>query len=206
MAPESIPLHALRQPAGFPRETFEWSLPQLAGRVTEISGDGDGAPLTLACALVLDAQCRQEPVVWVGPPETIFYPPDIAECGVDLNALVVIRTPRLELMVRSVDRLLRSAAFGLVIVDLPTEMEVPLPVLARLSGLTRRHHSALVFLRETRSGASLGPLVSLAITTHRRAATDRFDCWLEVVKNKQGTPALGRVFHCRGPAGLRYPS
>ncbi len=72
----------------------EWSLRQLAGRFAEISGSNATAALTLACGLVRDAQKRGEPVGWATSTESSFYPPDVAQLGMDLWALVVVRVPK----------------------------------------------------------------------------------------------------------------
>ena len=191
-------------PDGISQGDFKWSFPYVAGRLAEISGSGDTAVLTVACALVRDAQRRSEPVAWINRPESTFYPPDVAVTGVDLDALIVIRDNDSRSTMRSADHLLRSGGFGLVIVDLGRGPHIPLPVLARLSGLARRHRAALVFLTEkTSATASLGPLISIAATASRqRIASDRFRCWLHVVKDKHGAPTRGESVDCFGPDGL----
>ena len=70
-----------------------WTRDVIAGRLVELSDSGGGAPLTMAVALVLDAQRRRETVAWVTSRESAFFPPDVAASGVDLAALVVVRLP-----------------------------------------------------------------------------------------------------------------
>jgi hypothetical protein len=96
----------------------EWSLPQVAGRFAEISGSEATAVLTLAFGLVRDAQGRGEPVAWATATESSFYPPDTAQLGVDLAALVVVRVPKADAIARAGEKLLRSGGFGLVVLDL----------------------------------------------------------------------------------------
>src|SRR5262245_52346389 len=61
-----------------------WRLPELSGRLGELCAGAAGASLTLAFALVLDAQRRAEPVAWLMDEQGGFFPPDAAEGGVDL--------------------------------------------------------------------------------------------------------------------------
>src|SRR5215510_4530885 len=85
----------------------EWSLRQLAGRFAEISGSNATAALTLACGLVLDAQKCGEPVGWATSTESSFYPPDVAQLGIDLGALVVVRVSKPDAIARAGEKLLR---------------------------------------------------------------------------------------------------
>ena len=114
-----------------------WTLSQVAGRFAEISGSNATAALTLACGLVLDAQKRGEPVGWATSTESSFYPPDVAQLGIDLAALVVVRVPKADAIARAGEKLIRSGGFGLVVLDLgladmPTPLQsrllVPLPI------------------------------------------------------------------------------
>src|SRR5262245_63456561 len=67
--------------------------PTLAGRLTELSGVGATAALTLAFTVVQEIQLRGEPVAWVMSGEQLFYPPDVQESGVDCEAVVVVCVP-----------------------------------------------------------------------------------------------------------------
>src|SRR5687768_14017525 len=68
-----------------------WQLDELTGRLTELSGVGAVASLTAATSLLLEAQGRGEPTAWITLPTASFYPPDLDDAGVDLDALVVVR-------------------------------------------------------------------------------------------------------------------
>jgi recombination protein RecA len=183
--------------------TLRWTLRHLTGRVVEISGDGGTCVLTFAAGLIRDAQHCGEPAAWIARPDSVFFPPDVADAGVDLDSLIVIRAPGPAAALRAADHLLRSGAFGLVVVDLG-EDEAPLPLLARLAGMVRRHRSVLLFLSERPSGsASLGPLVSLkAECRQAHVAGDLFRCTLLVTKDKCGARHAVHTVECRGPAGL----
>lgn len=180
-----------------------WVLAETVGRLVEISGSGAAALLTVAFGLVLEAQGQREPVGWVTSSESFFYPPDVAQGGVDLDGLVVIRVPVAKNISRAGEKLLRSGAFGMVVLDLGTT-EIPMPLQTRLAGLTHRHHAALVCLTEHRSKkSSLGSLISLRVhVERRRIAGGRFECRLHVLKDKRRGPTWTHAEVCRGPAGL----
>ncbi len=91
------------------------------GRMIEVSGVGAAARHTTAAALVRQAQLDGETTVWIQPEGGSLFPPDLAEAGVDLQALVVVHVPRDRGEVglaRAAELLLRSGAVGLVVIDL----------------------------------------------------------------------------------------
>ena len=181
-----------------------WTLGEIAGRLVEVSGAGAAAVLTAAFGLVLEAQRVGEPVAWVTPKESSFYPPDAVESGIDLDALVVIRVSDFRDVGRAADRLARSGAFGLIVLDLGAAV-VPTPLQARLAGLARKHHAALLCLTEKERGApSLGPLISLRVHARRaRGSGSEFACELTALKDKRRGLGWSHEEVCRGPVGLR---
>jgi recombination protein RecA len=182
-----------------------WSLEQVAGRLVEISGVGATASLTLAFGLVLQAQHQNEPVAWIACDDSLFYPPDAAEGGVDLDALVIVRVPDGRAAARAADQLVRSGAFGLIVLDLGAKSDLPAPLQTRLAGLANKHQTALLCLTmKGDEASSLGPLVSLRVAARReRLADDRFSCKLAVLKDKRRGPTWQHAEVCCGPAGLR---
>jgi recombination protein RecA len=86
--------------------------------LSEFSGVGAGAQLSLAFSLVREAQQRGEPVAWVTLVGGAFYPPDVAAGGVKLDALPVIFAPDPVAAARAADRLVRSGGFSAVVLDL----------------------------------------------------------------------------------------
>src|SRR6185369_4959976 len=78
-------------PAATPATAPGWDLSELCGRLVELGAPGAAGTLTLALRLVLDAQERGEPAAWLTDRESCFYPPDAADGGVDLDALVMVR-------------------------------------------------------------------------------------------------------------------
>lgn len=193
-------------PSGVPAlEPPAWRLGDLAGRLVEISGQGASAALTLAFGLTIEAQREGEPSAWVTDCASCFYPPDAADSGVDLEALAVIRVPKIEAVARAADQLARSGAFGLLVLDLGAYGKIPTPLCARLLGLARKHDVAVVCLTEKPDDApSLGSLVALrGRASRRRIAAGAFACALEVLKDKRRAPGWTHEEVCRGPAGLR---
>jgi recombination protein RecA len=182
-----------------------WSLGAFSGRLVEVSGDSACAVLTLAFGLVLEAQRGGEPVAWLSRKESVFFPPDAAEVGVDLASLAVIWACDLPRAVRTADHLVRSGAFGLVVLDLGINPRVPLAFQTRLSGLARKHATALVCLTEKDPRQpSLGALVSLRAEAVRvRGPEGRFHCQARVLKDKRRGAGWKHSEVCHAPDGLR---
>src|SRR3990172_9009714 len=78
--------------AGLPSPAGDvFGLGPLSGRLVEISGHRASANLTVAFGLVLEAQSKDEPVAWVTLARSTFFPPDVADSGIDLTRLAVVR-------------------------------------------------------------------------------------------------------------------
>lgn len=206
------------------RESVEspWGLASLRGRLVELSARGASATLTTAVDLVLEAQREGEPVAWIVPwtaaatPGTqghpghqggangTFFPPDVADCGVDLAALVVVRAPSAVAAARAAERLLRSGAFGLVVLDFGSaSVDVPMSHQGRLVTLAQTHDAAIVCLTEKASDTtSLGSLVSLRAEALRTRTKDGFEITVRALKDKRRGPGWTRSCKARGPAGL----
>jgi recombination protein RecA len=180
-----------------------WTLPEITGRLMEMSSSGASASLTIVFGLIREAQKRREPVGWVTSMESVFYPLDAVHGGIDLAALAVIRVLHTASIPRAGEKLLRSGGFGLVVLDLGTA-DVPMPMQSRLIGLAQYHHAGLVCLTEKESKTfSLGSLVSLRAHAQRQRSSDNhFVCRLRVLKDKRRGPTWSHEELCRGPAGL----
>ena len=180
-----------------------WTLDEVAGRFVEISGAAASAALTLTFTLIGEAQARGEPVGWVTLADNFFYPPDVAQGGTDLAALVVVRLRHVESIARAGEKLLRSGGFGVVVLDLGGA-DIPTALQTRLTGLAHHHHTALICLTEKSHGAfSLGSLVSLRAHAEKKRVDDnRFACALRVLKDKRRGPTWNYEEIYSGPAGL----
>ncbi len=183
-----------------------WSRAEMTGRLCEFSAGADGAQLTAAMSVVLDAQLAGEPVAWVSATAATFYPPDVAACGIDLAALVVVRAAgKMQAAGRAVDVLLRSGAYGLVVLDLGTSAALPTSLQGRLVQLAIKHDAAVLCLTEKNSDtASLGSLVSLRGETRRRRRTGQegFICRIRALKDKRRGSGWSTEEVRRGPDGL----
>lgn len=196
-----------RRDAGAEVAPEPWGLPALRGRLVELSGRGARATLTEAVGLVLEAQRAGEPAAWLMSPEHGgFYPPDVAESGVDLAALVVVRVPDIVSAARAAERLLRSGAFGLVVMDLGLggEAELSMAQQGRLVTLAQAHDAAVVCLTEkSAEAASIGSLVSLRVEALRAGGgRDELSVSLRAIKDKRRGPGWSRTTKVRGPAGM----
>jgi recombination protein RecA len=189
---------------GAPEAANPWSLARLTGRLVELSGDGESSSLTIASGMILEAQRQGEVVAWITERQRLFFPPDVAAGGVDLDALPVVRVSAATQLARAADHLARSGAFGLIVVDLGRATSLTIPIQSRLLGLAQKHQTAILFLTEKRREApSLGSLISLrAQAGRRKSGFDRFTCELTVTKDKRHAPGWKHEEICRGPAGL----
>ena len=184
--------------------TPRWELQEIAGRFTELSGMGGSACLTLATSMVLDAQRQAETSAWITSNDSSFFPLDVSAAGVDLEALAVIRVPDASAVARAADKLARSGAFGLLVLDLGAHPRVSAALQARLRGLARKHDTAILCITEKPGKASsLGSLVSLRGEARiRRLDDDSFACELRVLKDKHRGPGWIHTEVCTGPDGL----
>lgn len=185
-----------------------WSFTALAGRYVELAARGPAARLAIAGQLALQAQLAQEAVAWVTSATSSFFPPDLADNGVDLDALVVVRVPTAQhtgtALLRAAETLLRAGAFGLVVLDLESHIapvDVPLAVQSRLMGLAQHHDTVLLSL--TTSDATPHALASLrAEVSLRGLGSGQFATTLTAVKDKRGSPGWQHEQVWRGVAGL----
>ena len=207
-------LGALRSQPGPP----SWTLAELLGRLVELSSQRASAALSLALRVVPDAQRQGEQAAWVGGRASTFYPPDAAELGVDLAALVVVRLPRDGEIALAGEWLARSGSFGLVVLDLTRWGAVPMALQSRLLAQAQKHDLAVLCLTEkASSAASLSSLVSLRAEARLRRRTTAeqdagqaaagagasFECELAVLKDKRRSRLWSQVEVARGTPGLR---
>jgi recombination protein RecA len=180
-----------------------WALATLRGRLVELSARGATATLTAAIELVVEAQVQDEPIAWIAPAAGTFYPPDVAASGVDLDALVVVRTTNAIAAARAAERLLRSGAFGLVVLDLG-DAELSMQVQGRLVTLAQAHDAAVVCITDkSTDAASLGSLISLRAEATRTRDRDELALTVRALKDKRRGPGWTHVAKRGAPSGLR---
>ncbi len=167
------------------------------GRIVECSGPPQGASArtSTAVGLLRHVQANGDTAAWIQRAKGPLFPPDLHEAGIDLDALVVVHiatSPVRDGLCKAAELLLRSGAFGLVVVDLEGDgagSPAMSAWLGRVLGLARQHESCVVLLTEKPAQAdSLGTLVGLRIEPHRRAERDGFFVDHHVIKNKSGAP------------------
>jgi recombination protein RecA len=184
-------------------------LAALRGRLSELSARGASGTLTTAIAIVREAQEQAEPVAWIalaGAP--MFYPPDAAATGIDLAALAVVRAPDLDAAARAAEGLLRSGAFGLVVLDLASagdRAKISAAHLGRMITLAQTHDAAVLCITAKPADApSVGSLISLraeALRLVEPGQPGRFSVRVRVLKDKRRGPGAQRLLKVRGPDG-----
>lgn len=190
-----------------------WSLAAMRGRLVELSARGAAATLTVSIELVLEAQRASEPVAWLMLATGSFYPPDVARAGVDLSALVVVRALDATALARAAERLLRSGAFGLIVLDLVdstapertqrTTTDLSMAHQGRLVTLAQSHDAAVLCITDKSADtASLGSLVSLRTEALRlRDASSAYEVSVRALKDKRRGPNWRRTLRASGPGG-----
>ena len=194
-------VHKLTQANALPQlQPPRWALEELVGRLVEISGN---AVVSAAMAVIVDAQQNGHPCAWVSAGEPLFFPPDAAEGGVDLAALLVVRAGEPERAARAADKLLRSSGFGVVVVDLGASHRVSMASQARLVKLAQKHNATALMITDKRSNQpSLSSLVSLRCAAERTwVGGDRFRCEVRSLKDKRRGPVWTDSELLRGPPG-----
>jgi recombination protein RecA len=181
-----------------------WSLRKLAGRFLELSSDGETVGITAAASLILESQLRGEPAAWIAAAGSTFFPPDFAECGIDLDTLPVIRAPHSLAASRAADQLLRSGGFGVIVLDLGGDIHMRIAINARLAALAKKHRTVLLCLTQKEPAVpSLGPLVSLrAQGVMRRTGFNHFTWKVDILKDKRRGPGWSHAEVCRGTDGM----
>jgi recombination protein RecA len=196
-------LERILQPVEFPEEKalFE-ALP--IGVIELSGGTGACARFSFAVSLVIRAQERGEPVAWVQLETGSLFPPDLSEAGVDLASLVIVHVPKISQaagparsatrsseafeLARATELLLRSGAFGLVVVDMTKGLPSGDAWLGRIASLARTHASRVALITSSdASSASAGPLVSLRVEPRREhRGYGRYSIRPAILKDKRG--------------------
>ena len=171
----------------------------------ELSGRRASTCLAPVCSLILEAQTMGEPVIWVSGVPTMFFPPDMAQNGVDLNTLPVVRAAGgTRGGASAVVHLLRSKGFGLIIMDLDRPLHPT--ITGKLARLAKASRTAVLVLTAsaTATHGGSGSMASLrGETCLRRSAPGLFHCEVRITRDKQHG-AVSRIGElCHGPDGLR---
>ena len=173
--------------------------------MAELSGSRDAPLLTVAFGLVHQVQQQGEPAAWVSSNENTFFPPDVADGGVDLSALPVIRLASLQRRLTAIEQLVSSGAFGVVVADLEECVDLPLAVQTRLAEQALAQNTLVLCLTvKTAQQPSLGSLVAIRAHARRMQERDgRFHCQVHALKDKRYGPDWVDEEWCCGPTGVR---
>ena len=189
-----------------------WDFAELCGRICEVypaeaaSGATDAhasAVLTAAVRLIAQAQARGEPAAWIAAGSPLFFPPDAAANGIDLDGVVLIRLADGRSAAMAADQLVRCGAFGLVVVDFTTlTPSIPDGILGRLAGLARSNAALVLFLRAA-DRSPLGSMVSLRARARSRSdAEGGYHLEISVEKDKKRGQSWSWMEVGHGPPGL----
>ena len=161
--------------------------------------------LTAAFSLVVQVQQQNEPFVWVTSSAGIFFPPDVAKGGTDLDALPVIRLETHQQCLKATEQLARSGAFGLLVIDLGRCLALSMSVQSRLAEQAMKHGTLILCLTtKTDQQPSLGSLVSIRGQAQRvRHKQGLFSYEVRVLKDKRRGPGWSVQEWCCGPDGMR---
>jgi recombination protein RecA len=203
-----------------------WSFESLRGRLTELVGAADSANISMAARLIVSVQQSGLLAAWIATHRDVFFPPDMAAAGVDLTALPVVwalengenarqksRTAKTNTLVdtiradraaRSAERLIRTGAFGIVVIDLSRSMVLTPAAQGRLLRLTGQQRTLVLILRRIREDDNYaGSLVSVRGESSReRVSPGRFRCTITNTKDKREGPGWTMSEEFNGPPGL----
>lgn len=144
-------------------------LNDLKGRLCEFSAWGVQAVGSLAARYVWEAQQEGAWPVWISK-AGVPLAEDLHACGIDLRALPVICVQTPAEGFRAAERVMRSEACGVVILDMGEESYMPAAMMGRMLKLAQRTSTACIVLTNRRqpAQASLSPLVSLRVDAEQR--------------------------------------
>lgn len=143
---------------------FDWT--RVGGRIVEVSEEGCFGTLSALVGLMAQVQARSEAIAWIAIQKSIFFPPDLAFRGLDLQAITVVRLTDSGSGLRAADWLLRSGAFGLLILDGVGLVEES--TLGRLARVAQGNATTVLFLTQKKpDDPSLGSQIALRGTVRR---------------------------------------
>jgi recombination protein RecA len=195
--------HSALDAAVRPLMSFE----SIQGRLVELSTQGAEVALTLGVRAVHAAQLEDEPTAWLGCRESAFFPEDVRDSGVDLDALPCVRLASADGLSRALSHLVRSGAFGLVVVDLVecpwADRSLPTPLQSRVEALCRTHGCCVLCLtRRSPEEPALGPMVSLRLHAVRVWGEGTPSLELMTLRDKRAQPAKPLRLRFASPLGV----
>lgn len=182
---------------------LRFSLQAVRGRLCELRDTSASAALSALVQLVWQAQCAGEPAAWIHGGTAGLHVSDLLQVGVDPAALVIVRLWKETDALRAAERLLRSGAFGVVVLDLRHTNAFGAPEAGRMAKLAETYQTAVVVLSAQPLSVAAGSLVSLRLTVHRKRLPDgRFQRTFEILRDKQYGQQSLQHDEVEGPDGL----
>ena len=180
-----------------------FTLQAVRGRLCELRDTGASAALSALVELVWQAQCQGEPAAWIHGGTAGLHVGDVIDAGVDPAALVVVRLWKEADALRAAERLLRSGAFGVLVLDLRQTSVFGAPEAGRIGRLAETYQTAVIVLSAQPLSVAAGSLVSLRLTVHRRRLDNgRFQRTFEILRDKQHGQQSIQHDEVSGPEGL----
>jgi hypothetical protein len=179
-----------------------WRFDNLVGILAEISEEVPAGALSFIVELIAEAQGKNEPVAWVAGTDSVFFPPDLSERGIDLSAVSVIRAGGETGSLTAAEWLVRSGAMGLVVVDTDGCWNVSDTSLGRILKLAERNLCAVIFLtHKRRHDPSIGSRITLrgCIT---RSDVGPFVIDIHTIKDKRANSTYRQSRQYHGPSGM----
>jgi recombination protein RecA len=153
--------------------------------------------------VLLEAQKDGGFVAWVGKRSAMFFPPDFASAGVDVDAVLVVFVEDAKSAWRVVDILLRSSGFAAIVLDLGGHDALPIAAQTRFAGLAKEHQIALLELtRNDRHQTSRGSLASLRVEATKERGEKTFCIQIRALKDKRSSPGWTQTESSHGPDGM----
>lgn len=181
---------------------FDWST--VRGRLVEMRAPSHSGVLSLVVDLVWAAQRNEEPVAWVHGGTAPPFVVDLLAVGVDPEAIATVRLHRELDALRAAERLLRSGAFGLVVLDVMRGVTLGTTEAGRLARLADAQDCAVILMAEHPVSPAAGSLISLRAEVARQRLSDgRFMRITRVVRDKRSALEWVVQEEVDGPAGLR---
>lgn len=166
--------------------------------MSEVSQPRYGGLLSALAELLLEAQHQGEQIAWVAG-SSLFFPPDLGFRGLDVRAVTVILPPTPVAGLQACETLVRSGAFGVVVVDWAGG-GVEESAVGRLGRLAEEREAAVVFLTKKRPDEpSVATQISLrGVVSHGAAGEVEW----QIGKDKRFGPPCRQRRVFPGPLGL----
>lgn len=186
--------------------------PLQTGSLVEVSVSGKSAGLSYVAHQIRLMQGSHDMVVWLTTNEAGLIAGDDARVsGIDLAQCTFVKTPSVTDAGRAADKLIRSGAFGLIVLDATVGEPPPEPLLSRLQKLTRKHQCSLIMVtRKDDAAPSLSSMVSVRLSATRRclkhapwSLQPSYEVVPTVLRNKTPYPIEETPITCYAPEGLR---